>query len=91
MLAAVSTGAEHVAVARSASIASFAPGSDARTLVDALTAARLLVASTEGSEPTVRLAHEALISRWTRAREQLMSDRRDLETRELVERQQRRW
>jgi hypothetical protein len=35
----------------------------------------------------VRLAHEALISRWTRARDQLINDRRDLETRELVERQ----
>jgi WD40 repeat protein len=91
MLAAVTTGAQQVAVARSAGVESFTPGSDARALVDALTAARLLVASTDGGEPTVRLAHEALISRWTRARDQLISDRRDLETRELVERQQRRW
>jgi WD40 repeat protein len=90
-LAAVTTGAQHVAVARSARVEGFTPGSDARALVDALTAARLLVASTDSGEPTVRLAHEALISRWTRARDQLTSDRRDLETRELVERQQRRW
>ena len=31
-----------------------------------------------GIEPTLRLAHEALISRWTRARDQLISDRRAL-------------
>jgi WD40 repeat protein/energy-coupling factor transporter ATP-binding protein EcfA2 len=90
-LATISTGTEAVAVARSAPIESFSSGTDARTLVDALTDARLLVASTEGSVPTLRLAHEALISRWKRARDQLLSDRRDLETRELVERQQRRW
>ena len=44
-------------------------------------AARLLVAASEGgTSPTVRLAHEALISRWQRARDQLAADRRDLET-----------
>ena len=41
--------------------------------------------------PTVRLAHEALISRWQRARDQLAADRRDLETRDDVERQFGRW
>jgi tetratricopeptide (TPR) repeat protein len=39
----------------------------------------------------VRLAHEALIDRWDRARLQLAADRRDLETRALIEQQQVRW
>ena len=60
-------------------------------VVDALTEARLLVASNEGTTPTVRFAHEALISHWQRATDQLTHDRRDLETRALVERQQARW
>jgi WD domain, G-beta repeat len=79
-------------VARSALLESFAPGSPARTLIDAFIAARLLVAASEsGTTATVRLAHEALISRWQRASDQLAGDRRDLETRTLVERQFERW
>ena len=79
-------------VARSALLDSFAAGSPARTLIDAFIAARLLVAASEGgAAATVRLAHEALISRWQRARDQLAADRRDLETRTLVERQFERW
>lgn len=90
-LATVASGADQIAVARSVPLDSFPPGSDVRAVVDALTAARLLVASSDGGTPTVRLAHEALISRWKPARDQLTSDRRDLETRALVERQQTRW
>jgi WD40 repeat protein len=79
-------------VARSAPLDSFAAGSPARTLIDAFIAARLLVAASEGgAAATVRLAHEALISRWQRARDQLAADRRDLETRTLIERQFERW
>jgi hypothetical protein len=68
MLATATPDAEHVAVARPAPLAAFPPGSDALALVQALTEARLLVASSDGNAPTVRLAHEALISRWSRAR-----------------------
>jgi WD40 repeat protein/cytoskeletal protein RodZ len=78
-------------VARSVPLNSFPPGTDARVVVDAFVAARLLVASSEGETATVRLAHEALISRWERAREQLTADRRDLETRSLIEGQYARW
>jgi WD40 repeat protein len=79
-------------VARSAPLDSFATGTPARTLIDAFIVARLLVAASEGgAAATVRLAHEALISRWQRAREQLAADRRDLETRTLIERQFERW
>ena len=91
-LTTVSGGTDQVPVARSAPLGSFAEGSPARTLIDAFIAARLLVAASEGgSAATVRLAHEALISRWQQARDQLASDRRDLETRAIVEREFGRW
>jgi WD40 repeat protein len=91
-LTTVSGATDQAPVARSAPLASFAEGSPARMLVDALTTARLLVAASErGAAPTVRLAHEALIGRWQRARDQLAADRRDLEIRTLVERQLGRW
>jgi tetratricopeptide (TPR) repeat protein len=84
-------GDANVAVARAVPLESFPPGSDTRAIVDVLTRERLLVASSEGATPTLRLAHEALISHWKLARDQLASDRRDLETRALVERQHARW
>jgi WD40 repeat protein len=91
-LTTVSDAKDLVPVARPAALDSFAVGSPARLLVDAFTAARLLVAASEGgAAPTVRLAHEALVSRWQRAREQLAIDRRDLATRMLVEQQLRRY
>jgi WD40 repeat protein len=87
------TGAfDRAPVARSVALETFAEGSPARILVDAFVAARLLVAGGEsGAASTVRLAHEALIVRWKRARDQLAADRRDLETRTLVEREFERW
>ena len=91
-LTTVSSITDQTPVARSASLRSFADGSPARALIDAFIAARLLVASSEGGvAATVRLAHEALISRWQRARDQLAADRRDLETRAIVEREFGRW
>ena len=91
-LTTVSQVGTQTAVARSAPLTSFAEGSPARMLVDALTEARLLIADVgDGAAPTVRLAHEALIGRWQRARDQLLADRRDLEMRTLVERQLGRW
>jgi WD40 repeat protein len=79
-------------IGREARLETFAVGSPERTLVDSFIAARLLVAeSKDGSSPTVRLAHEALINRWHKARDQLATDRRDLETRVLIERQFERW
>ena len=91
-LTTVTGPADQVPVGRSAPLESFADGSPARILVDAFIAARLLVAASDGdAPPTVRLAHEALISRWQRARDQLAADRRDLETRTNVERQLARW
>jgi WD40 repeat protein len=87
----VSDAQDLVPVARPVPLDSFAAGSPARVLVDAFIAARLLVAAGEGGTATVRLAHEALIGRWERARNQLAADRRDLATRKLVEQQLRRY
>jgi WD40 repeat protein len=90
-LATVSPGSDQLAVSRAASFDSFAPGSPAREALDALIGARLVIASGEGTVPVVRLAHEALLSRWELARHQMATDRRDLETRMLVENQQARY
>ncbi len=92
-LTTISQSSDRVPVARVVLLEkSFADGSGARVLVDGFVAARLLVAGGEsGVASTVRLAHEALISRWQRARDQLAADRRDLETRALVEREFGRW
>jgi WD40 repeat protein len=80
-------------VARPAILAQFADGGPERKLVDALLApqVRLLVADGDGTGARVRLAHEALFTHWDRARRQLAQDRRDLETRDIVEQQQVRW
>ena len=91
-LTTVSGIGDQAPVARSISLSTFSEGSPARMLVEAFIDARLLVAASDGgTTATVRLAHEALISRWKRARDQLAIDRRDLETRTLVERQLERW
>jgi WD40 repeat protein len=93
-LATVGGIGDQAPVACAARLATFPEDSPARTLIDAFIAARLLVAASEGgtrAEATVRLAHEALISRWQRASEQLAADRRDLETRALLEQQLGRW
>jgi WD40 repeat protein len=83
--------ADRMPAGRGAPLERFPEGSAARALVDAFMTARLLVASSERSGPTVRLAHEALITSWDRARNQIALDRRDLACREVVERQFERW
>ena len=61
-------------------------------LVDALIAARLLVSDedTEG-HAIVRVAHEALLSRWPRARDIVNANRDFLETRARLRTDARRW
>lgn len=70
-------------VARTAPLSRFTEGSPRRALVDALrdAEARLLV-SDEGQ---LRLAHEALLTHWPRAAEQIAVDARDLELRGRIE------
>src|SRR5262249_49274193 len=78
-------GAE--ATARSTPISRFVEGSAERSIVDALLdpQMRLLVAEGDGERAYVRLAHEALITHWERARRQISQDREDLRTRAVVE------
>lgn len=90
-LVTIAGSGEHAIVARTLAREQFAEGSPTRAVVEAFTAERLVVAAQDNAVPTVRLAHEALISHWPRARQQFATDRRDLETRTLVEQQQARW
>ena len=81
------------AASRTAPLSLFPPGSPRRALVDAFldSAARLLVADTDAGEPRLRLAHEALLTHWPRAREQIAADARDLELRGRLEHEAGRW
>jgi WD40 repeat protein len=82
---------EQVPVARAAPREGFLANEQARAVIAELDRARLLVGGSDGEGATVRVAHEALLSHWQFAREQLAADRRDLQTRAVVERQQTRW
>ena len=75
--------------AKPASITQFPPGTPARTLIDAFLhpQARLLVAD----DTHIRVAHEALLSHWPRAREQVAADSRDLELLGRLENGAERW
>ncbi|HEV7613964.1 MAG TPA: tetratricopeptide repeat protein [Steroidobacteraceae bacterium] len=76
------------AVARRVPLSAFAVGSARRRLVEALLDpdARLVVSNAEkDSSPTIRVAHEALISRWTRAREFVERHAEALKIRRRVE------
>lgn len=81
------------ATARMAPLSAFPVGSPRRALVDAFLdpVARLLIADGDGGEGRVRVAHEALINHWARAREQINRDRRDLETRARLEEDEALW
>ena len=68
-----------------------APNPDARRLVDAFIAARLLVAGTLGDAARIRVAHDALLSGWPRAAQAIAADREALCTRGRVEAAAHRW
>jgi tetratricopeptide (TPR) repeat protein len=88
-LVTVRQGAGGVATARHARLDQFAEGSAVRRLVAALIdpSARLLVV--EGA--TIRVAHEALLTHWPRARQQIAEDRADLQLRARLEEAAGRW
>ncbi len=76
------------AIARRVPLSTFPAGTPQRRLVEALLDpdARLLVSDTEqGGSPTVRVAHEALISRWARARDYVQSNAEALKIRHRIE------
>jgi WD40 repeat protein/class 3 adenylate cyclase len=68
-------------------------GTPARSaLIHALVTARLLVSDEDVSgSAVVRVAHEALLSRWPRARDIINADRSFLETRARLQTEARRW
>ena len=81
-------------VSQSTPLALFAAGSPRRQFVDAFLApqARLLVVDSDaGGEARLRLAHEALLSHWPRARDQVAADARDIELRGRLEQEAQRW
>jgi WD domain, G-beta repeat len=75
------------AVARRVPLSTFPAGSAQRRLVEALLdpGARLLVSDTEKGGATVRVAHEALISRWAQARDFVQSNAEALKIRRRIE------
>ncbi|MDQ2860434.1 MAG: WD40 repeat domain-containing protein, partial [Pseudomonadota bacterium] len=82
------------AISRRVPLSTFPPGSPQRRLVEALLApgARLLVSDAEAEgNPTVRVAHEALITQWTRARDFVRSNADALKVRRRIEERYRLW
>jgi len=82
------------AIARRAPMSVFPPGTPGRRLVEALLGpdARLLVSDsgTEGN-PTVRVAHEALITHWPRAGEFVLGNADALKIRRRIEERHALW
>jgi WD40 repeat protein/energy-coupling factor transporter ATP-binding protein EcfA2 len=82
------------AVARRVPLATFPPGTAQRRLVETLLDpdARLLVSDAEqDGNPMVRVAHEALISRWEKARDFVQSNSEALKVRHRIEGRYAQW
>ncbi len=92
-LVTVGQGETAVATARLVPLAAFPESSAERLLVEALLhpQARILVADGDGSAARVRVAHEALLSHWERARQQIVADHSDLRARARLEEDEARW
>jgi tetratricopeptide (TPR) repeat protein len=86
------TGVERQ-VARSAPLADFPEGTPKRRLIDALLnpSARLLVADDSSGAATVRLAHEALLTEWQAARDEIKKSSSSLRIRRTLEERYARW
>jgi WD40 repeat protein len=85
------SGAEPTA--RATSMSRFPKGGTERVIIDALLdkEVRLLVAEGDGTGARVRIAHEALISYWERAKTQIGQDRDDLRMRAAIEEAEAEW
>ena len=82
------------AISRRVPLSAFPPGTPRRRLVEALlhSDARLLVSDAEaGGAPTVRVAHEALITRWARARDFVQVNAEALKIRRRIEERYALW
>jgi hypothetical protein len=77
--------------ARAAPLAEAAPDEASKKLVDALVAARLLTLSGEGGAASLRLAHQRVLSDWTRAQKIVANSADFLRVRDEVEEARRRW
>jgi len=91
-LVTVAPGEKSVPTARYTPLDLFPSGTPSRTLIDAFadSKARLLVK--EGDpEPKVRVAHEALLRNWPRAKHYLDADAKDLQLRDRLEQQADLW
>lgn len=86
-LVTVGQGSEAAATARLVPLSLFSPGTPRRQLVDTFLAptARLLVVEGDGDDTLLRVAHEALLTHWERARRQIADDRADLQIRARLE------
>ena len=83
---------EEAITARPALLSQVAGRPKQKALVDAMVEARLLVIDENASgDPVVRLAHEALLTRWPRAQTIANANRNFLETRARVQADARRW
>jgi formylglycine-generating enzyme required for sulfatase activity len=81
------------ATARAAPLSLFLEDTPRRALVDAFLdpEARLLVSDSDGGRAQIRLAHEALLTHWSRAKGQVEADARDLELRGRLEEEAAAW
>ncbi|WP_218511606.1 AAA family ATPase [Variovorax sp. dw_308] len=86
-LATTGQGSRGAVTARVVPLKDFVPGSPPRQLVDAFLAPKarlLLVWGDEEEGQQLRVTHEALLTHWNRAKEQLLHDRADLQTRDRL-------
>jgi formylglycine-generating enzyme required for sulfatase activity len=79
--------------ARAAPLSLFPEGTPRRALADAFLdpEARLLVSDSDDGRAQLRLAHEALLTHWPRAKEQVAADARDLDLRGRLEQEAEAW
>jgi hypothetical protein len=76
---------------RAAAMAHFREGGPERRTIKALIDARLLVADGDGEGARIRLAHEALLTHWERAKRQIAQDLDDLRVRTAIEEAEAEW
>ena len=93
LLVTVGQGERGAATARTVALSQFADGMPARRAVEVLLSAhvRLLVADGDGAGARVRIVHEALLSHWPRAKQQIGQDYQDLQLRSRLEQAAARW